>query len=64
MIQVDGDMFQMGCWFTHRALTPPHAWKKAGDLLATTNQQSKYLPETSIAPENGWLEDKFPFGKP
>ena len=22
------------------------------------------LPETNIAPENGWLEDEFPFGKP
>ena len=22
------------------------------------------LPETNIAPENGWLEDAFPFGKP
>ena len=22
------------------------------------------LPETNIAPENGWLEDYFPFGKP
>ncbi len=22
------------------------------------------LPETNIAPENGWLEDDFPFGKP
>ena len=22
------------------------------------------LPETYIAPENGWLEDEFPFGKP
>ena len=21
------------------------------------------LPETNIAPENGWLEDYFPFGK-
>ena len=21
------------------------------------------LPETNIAPENGWLEDSFPFGK-
>ena len=21
------------------------------------------LPETNIAPENGWLEDEFPFGK-
>ena len=21
------------------------------------------LPETNIAPENGWLEDVFPFGK-
>ena len=21
------------------------------------------LPETNMAPENGWLEDKFPFGK-
>ena len=21
------------------------------------------LPETSIGPENGWLEDYFPFGK-
>ena len=20
------------------------------------------LPETTIAPENGWLEDEFPFG--
>ena len=20
------------------------------------------LPETNIAPENGWLEDEFPFG--
>ena len=22
------------------------------------------LPETNIAPKNGWLEDEFPFGKP
>ena len=22
------------------------------------------LPETNIAPENVWLEDDFPFGKP
>ena len=22
------------------------------------------LPETNIAPENGWLEDEFPFGFP
>ncbi len=21
------------------------------------------LPETNLAPENGWLEDEFPFGK-
>ena len=22
------------------------------------------LPETNMAPESGWLEDEFPFGKP
>ena len=22
------------------------------------------LPETNMAPENGWLEDEFPFGMP
>ena len=27
-------------------------------LLPTT------LPETNIAPANGWLEDEYPFGKP
>ena len=31
--------------------TTPFIWKN------TT------LPETNIAPENGWLEDYFPFGK-
>lgn len=32
MIQVDGHMFQLGC-STLDTLTPPHAWKKAGDLV-------------------------------
>ncbi len=27
-----------------------------------TVQGSPTLPETNIAPENGWLEDEIPFG--
>ena len=29
-----------------------------GEICSTNT-----LPETNIAPENGWLEDYFPFGK-
>ena len=32
--------------------------KKYDQFLVST------LPETNIAPEDGWLEDTFPFGKP
>ena len=28
----------------------------------TCMSQEDTLPETNIAPENGWLEDEFPFG--
>ena len=28
-----------------------------------SHHQDNYPPETNIAPENGWLEDYFPFGK-
>ena len=34
----------------------PRIKKKAANDLYT-------LPETNIAPENGWLEDVFPIGK-
>ena len=30
---------------------------------ALTETNWNTLPETNIAPENGWLEDYFPFGK-
>ena len=39
-----------------------------GDVKPLVNDGMNYqpqvvtLPETTIAPENGWLEDKFPFG--
>ncbi len=48
MIQFDKHMFQMG-WFNHLLviLVPQNYC----EVEATT------LPETNIAPENGWLED-------
>ena len=38
-------------------------WKKN---KANRRNESVILkhPETNMAPENGWLEDDFPFGKP
>ena len=30
--------------------------------IPTPKSQLSTLPETKIAPENGWLEDYFPFG--
>ncbi len=31
-------------------------------LILAMNPEWLPLPETNIAPENGWLEDEFPFG--
>ena len=45
-------------------------WRRFGDFLfGTKNQRNSdclesTLPATNIAPENGWLEDEFPFGRP
>ena len=33
-------------------------------MLIIQNWGTIALPETNIAPENGWLEYSFPFGKP
>ena len=33
------------------------------DLGWRENLEFNTLPETNMAPENGWLEDEFPFGK-
>ena len=42
-------------------------WPEVGFLprrLAAIQISVEYtLPETNMAPENGWLEDEFPFGK-
>ena len=36
-------------------------WTKK--LVNYSPSQIHTLPETNMAPENGWLEDEFPFGK-
>ena len=39
-----------------------HGNLKAYLHLTLFQVQIRTLPETNIAPENGWLEDWFPFG--
>ena len=40
-----------------------HVYNPPFPLFSTSNWLLSTLPETNISPENGWLEDYFPFGK-
>ena len=45
--------------------TPPPTWTKWWEMLCSFSRMLLVgtLPETNVAPENGWLEDYFPVGE-
>ena len=56
------DVLGSGAFFGDCVLETVRHQKLRNATPKTTTATTSTLPETNIAPENGWLEYKFPFG--